>query len=729
MTRAEHTLGGCRPEPLGSYLKALGVLRLVADQADPTARGCWVDNSFVLHTTLSWDDLVTFFLDRYVPTPVVSPWNSGSGFGKEGEGDLELIERSSGLRFAPYRRTIAAARSLLRRQRELQWDKVTLAAASRSELPDEALPWIDAAIVLAGDRPEFPPLLGSGGNDGRFELSHNFQQRLVEALGLRTGARATGDRRRRWLEDALSGSSSAVLVDASPGQFDPGGAGGSNSSPLGKARTLVNPWDFVLLIEGTMLFASGASRRLAAGARGMAAMPFMVSASPVGYPSAAAGERARGELWAPLWSAPAGARELERLFGEGRAEWRGRRAASALDIARAAVSLGVDRGIDSFCRYTFAERFGTNHEAVPAGRTNVSLRPEVGPLGDLDLWVERVRRATNPPASVTGALRSFDQATFELVHRGGGLGVLRVLAAASALELAVSRSAKLREAKPGIPPIQGLSARRWVPAILAGGASATVELRLAIALSSGRDLDPRGRTAASLRLLVRPVATAKGGLEFTDAPVVAGLGERPTADVLAEAHTRRMLAIGPDEHRNRGQGEEVKGIASHWQRSCPTALADVARLACGEIDDRLLAEALGGVLLLDWDVPWHGQLLSPEIPLLEPAMCVLGPFFVPGPPGEPSLLAEATWAAQLLHGRTEDVLRAALRRLCIAGLDPVPVDVARLAATAPPGPRLSAALLCPLAPGARRAFLAASAPPVPDVHINNESEEEHRGQP
>jgi CRISPR-associated protein Csx17 len=35
----EHVLGGCRPVPLASYLKALGVLRLVSEQADPNAGG------------------------------------------------------------------------------------------------------------------------------------------------------------------------------------------------------------------------------------------------------------------------------------------------------------------------------------------------------------------------------------------------------------------------------------------------------------------------------------------------------------------------------------------------------------------------------------------------------------------------------------------------------------------------------------------------------------------
>ena len=34
-------LAGCTPEPLMSYLKAIGVFRLVSEQADASARGCW----------------------------------------------------------------------------------------------------------------------------------------------------------------------------------------------------------------------------------------------------------------------------------------------------------------------------------------------------------------------------------------------------------------------------------------------------------------------------------------------------------------------------------------------------------------------------------------------------------------------------------------------------------------------------------------------------------------
>ena len=39
-------LEGCTPEPLMSYLKALGILRIIAEQKDPDARGCWRDGAF-----------------------------------------------------------------------------------------------------------------------------------------------------------------------------------------------------------------------------------------------------------------------------------------------------------------------------------------------------------------------------------------------------------------------------------------------------------------------------------------------------------------------------------------------------------------------------------------------------------------------------------------------------------------------------------------------------------
>ena len=111
-------LDGCTPAPLGSYLKALGVLRLVAEQVDRAAHGLWRDDRFALATTLDEDALVDFFLDEYQPSPVVSPWNSDGGFSHTGkrlsETVLATIAASTGDRLTHYRETIAAAWRALR---------------------------------------------------------------------------------------------------------------------------------------------------------------------------------------------------------------------------------------------------------------------------------------------------------------------------------------------------------------------------------------------------------------------------------------------------------------------------------------------------------------------------------------------------------------------------------------------------------------------------------------
>lgn len=55
-----HELNGCAPTPLAHYLKALGILRLVAEQADPEARGWWEGERFRLATYFSREDLESF---------------------------------------------------------------------------------------------------------------------------------------------------------------------------------------------------------------------------------------------------------------------------------------------------------------------------------------------------------------------------------------------------------------------------------------------------------------------------------------------------------------------------------------------------------------------------------------------------------------------------------------------------------------------------------------------
>ena len=109
----EIALKGCTPEPLMSYLKTLGVFRLVAEQADPDARLYWSDGVAHLTSRFDRDRLETFLLEGYRPTPITAPWNGGSGFYGGGAEPLDAIARSTAERLVPYRETIARIRGLV----------------------------------------------------------------------------------------------------------------------------------------------------------------------------------------------------------------------------------------------------------------------------------------------------------------------------------------------------------------------------------------------------------------------------------------------------------------------------------------------------------------------------------------------------------------------------------------------------------------------------------------
>ena len=190
-------LDGCRAEPLGSYLKALGVLRLVGEQLDAAAGGAWLGERFVLETAADEAELVDFFAHRYRPTPLVAPWNGGSGFGakdKKSAATVAVVEASTDERLGPYRESLAVVRRLVAsptwgagaNDKAVKREQV---ARCRNELPDDAVAWIDATIVLTGEDRTIAPLFLSGGNDGRLEFSANFMTNVLPLSGWPSSAK------------------------------------------------------------------------------------------------------------------------------------------------------------------------------------------------------------------------------------------------------------------------------------------------------------------------------------------------------------------------------------------------------------------------------------------------------------------------------------------------------------------------------------------------------------
>lgn len=740
MSQVDVILAGCTPEPLANYLKALGALRLIAEQIDPAARGAWRGERFVLRSSLGAEGLVDFFARRFAPTPIVAPWNGGSGFyaGDQRAG-IDAIRGSSSERLAAYRQTISACERVLAGMRlEAKPDKDqkrVLVARLRGAVPDAALAWLDAAVVLADADLRFPPLLGTGGNDGRLDFSNNQMQRVAELVA---------EPAPELLRAALFGEAARGLVKGKAiGQFHPASAGGANAAPGFDRDSLINPWDYVLMLEGALVFAGAVTRRLEAASPGTMAFPFSVRASASGYASAASeDEEGRDELWLPLWSAPAGRSELLALFAEGRAKvrgaGRGRPAATGVDFARAISGLGVARGIESFVRYGFQVRNGLSYLATPLGRWRVAGRAsaQVELLAPLDGWLDRVRQAAtarHAPASLARAWRRLEGAIFELcgVAAAGPeerRAVQAVLVALGAIEAAIDRS----RPDDALRPVPALS-RVW----LERAGDDTPEFRLAAALASAslrerlvhvrvdvrtrrvewmpRERDD-GRTVWGegdlirnlLALLVREdiegsLDARRGAGEASRASVVEGDRAPKESDAEVEAQDGSQAEEDTDQMDADPAPEDRDAAGRRGQAGGRgprrfVGLGDLAGFIAGEVDDRRIEALARGLSLIDWAYVrrYHEVVHAPAPPAAFAALALALGWCPEGHrlKRTPGLVRRAA------AGHVVDATRLALRRLLGMGVR-APFE----SLDDPTGARLAAALAFPLAPRAYEKLL------------------------
>jgi CRISPR-associated protein Csx17 len=695
MTIALH---GLQPQPLASYLAALGVLRLVATQVRPRVRG-WFDRTGFRLDGIGEDELVDFLCDRYQPSPILTPWNGASGFFPSDKAGpaveaLAALLPARDVRFDCLRRTFGLMKERVSDLGLTEVPKKDVKArfieALRAEVPDEAVAWIDAVAVIDGDSARMMPLLGTGGNDGVLDFSSLFLRSLVEAL--------LGDRirRRELLVSRLFARPTLSLMKAPAGQFDPGNAGGFNTGPGFAHSTPTNPWTSVLLIEGTLVWAGTTSTRqrgLGSSYR-FAASPFTVRHTAIAHGSASSTENssknARGEIWAPIWRRPATFSEVCRFIAEGRLDVRGRhravrRANDSLGAVDAIASLGVDRGVDEFVRYALVKRLGKAFLALPAGRVEVRYRREVDLLEQLDVELDRLDRflarfpGKGPPALLEGKRRAIDEARFEVALRGGHDAMCTLVRAIGALELVLSRRDPGKEPALG-QPLGGLS-----PAWIAACGDST-EVRLAAAIAS---LSATG-AVLPMRAYLSPL-DPRNVLRYAPAARAIAYVGVDVYDRLGSVLARRLL----DARRTSGDVQ-----ANPTWGAVTAELDDVARLIAGEVDERALEELLFG---FSWvrHAPSErdrrtGDAGAPPIPTDYALLRLL--FLatrLETPDGRRVVVPDSSIVPLLRGGRVADALEVARRQLVSCGLRPR--TVAASSDGAPHGRRLAAALLVPVA--------------------------------
>lgn len=707
----EIELSGCTPVPLGSYLKALGILRLVAEQADPEARGFWRGNCFVLQSRLDEAALLRFFAEDYEPTPILAPWNGGSGFyhqeqklkekdpetgkriktGKrnqptEATRALDAILSSSASRLVRYRECILVAKELVQEYGFLEApkedDKQTLMQSLRAVLPDSTLPVMDAALVLDGLKPKFAPILGSGWNDGNFDFSNNFMQRLNEVFDHESGQMLPTASRN--LAAAIFGLASADLTDSTIGQFIPGAAGGPNASSGFTRKSQLNPWDFILLLEGVLLFAATVTRRHMSSREGQLSYPFTVRITGSGSGSCAVVDepsKRAYEIWMPLWERPQSLPELRSLLGEGRVTLGGKLARDGLDFARALAALGVDRGIKAFQRYGFMERSGNAYLATPLNRVLVRRNAQAALIDQLERndFLQRFRafaRSDGATAEVKRLVRQLEDAAFEMSASGQSAEmrprvVQELLQILGDILCCLAVSKKAREACPRLP---------WLDIEWVGAADdRSTEFRVAAALvGSG------SRHLSMIRHLLPVERSDPTRLAEEDANVVWGRGH--LIGNLARVLARRLFV------EKQSPGESYEGH--------PRVDSDaVAKFLKGETDDVRISRLTCGLSLVR-ELPRHLPWEANERPL-PVAFTVIKLLFAPlnqlrriGVLDVGQALPLPTSIPRLLMAnRGQAALEVALHRLAASR---VVANQRGVSAEGMDGQRLLAALMLPL---------------------------------
>ena len=565
------TLDGCAPTPLASYLKALGILRLISSDAnhvsrraaDPKARGWWENERFHLRTR-SRDALCRFFLDDYAPSPIIAPWNGRAGFlegdagadsSRAGAELMNAIQRSTRPRFRNMRQTIESLRSnesvsgydrLRAKEKNLNKALKTLKGDERARTEDELkrvkaqkegskslllpalrattdihhLAFIDACYVLSTDEAA-APLLGSGGNDGSRDFGVNFAERLRDLFELDHGAPKDGADTQ--LEAALFGVDQRLDETGSMGQFTPGQGGANATTGYECYNPPLNAWDVVLAMEGTMVFAGALTRRWGATGNARAAFPFTFESIGAGTGSLSSADpnRPRGEIWTPLWRKPATFSEIAAVFAEGRLTLGRRAARTGLDAARSVARVGQSRGISGFERYSLIQPDSKMpYQATSLGRFNAPDRPRKDLIEDLEVgdWLEQARRLAggkSAPAHARSAMRRLDDALFQMTDANRAAdGIRNALIALGRFVDWLASSPKVRES---LRPPPALS-----PAWSRDSDDGSPEFRVAVALAGLGLPSSRTRGADPLGEDSHATDDAVQALEISKAPPMAG---------------------------------------------------------------------------------------------------------------------------------------------------------------------------------------------------------------
>ncbi|MDA3863939.1 MAG: type I-U CRISPR-associated protein Csx17 [Deltaproteobacteria bacterium] len=524
-------LAGCHFDTILGYLKTLGIMRVIDQQFSDTCgipQGKWENGIFQLNLKTNKKKLFELFYKDYEPSPILVPWSGGSiiklqkktqkkknKFNKNSKPSnyLDKIYLSSNSRIKQARCVLNNIFQIfqqlqIKNKKQRDKEKHKFVSKLRIQSIDTFVDWIDTCAVLNSEKPVFAPLMGSGGgSDGRANFAKSFYDNLEEVIPVfnqwnkKSTLKNHQQKSKAWFEEALFNTPHKFgRLNYSPALFESGtrGAGPNISQDAKERNSLLNPWDFVLGLEGAFIFAGSLFRRFESSTN-HTSFPFQTDLSSGGDDTSLnieSGNQAK-ELWLPLWENFVDYEELKLLFKEGRSSLGSKQAQNGLDFLKAVKNLGIDRGVSGFNRFGISKgRVGGNNynSSFFLGNFKTGFDKNIKLLSEIDSFVSQLRYKSmdkDTPTRFKIVFNKIENSIFSYLKSGDKIYFRELFLELGKAEYTITRGG-INKKIPLVPPID----QKWAQKSWDGSA----EFYLALALSQIYD-----KTTGSISKNMEPV--------------------------------------------------------------------------------------------------------------------------------------------------------------------------------------------------------------------------------
>jgi CRISPR-associated protein Csx17 len=391
-------LPGCRHDILGHYLKAIGLLRVLAkcadqEHRDPEAEGWWDsrDAHFYLRSAKypTTERLVEFFTLHYRPTAVFAAWNKESGLDAKGAKELGVESQwktandLSILVVKAEHRKKPANKDKLIATEALEAYRHSANASVREAIDAVTAPFLknssDHPLFLAKGiagrahlwRTHWKYLL-------RLQKHRDARHKTLEKLSAHTGSagqhaklQENVEAAQKAMADMLPFSISIATETSFKGNGTPFFPDAIKSYNIGSGwveeKYPFKALDYVLAVEGAFAMRGGVARTLGANSKRFAAFPFVFDS---GEDMVDDGNEVKGtssSLWMPLWDRGTTYGELASFISDAQARLPGKEARFSAEFVRALHSQGVDAGFSGWQEFRFKMK-GSRVPWITTGR-------------------------------------------------------------------------------------------------------------------------------------------------------------------------------------------------------------------------------------------------------------------------------------------------------------------------------------------------------------------------